>query len=215
MYTRTLLAGAASILVFLTGGPLAFGGTVLTYDVSEDGSYVGGDALTDPGLTISYALVDGLDDTVFTLDDGESETFDFFEIWTDEKWLNCDDLDDQSIEANLAFDLPPGATANVQGSTDGKIYVKGFLVIAYGKLEWDGPVTVVADDRVFTVSLSDEYFNAGYFGLNPGQKYGATVQATITQTAAAPLPPAVVMGMALLGGLFAARRRRRETRAAA
>jgi VPDSG-CTERM motif len=36
-------------------------------------------------------------------------------------------------------------------------------------------------DRTFGVSLSDEQFNRGLFGLDEGEKYGAVVQATVKQ----------------------------------
>jgi hypothetical protein len=60
------------------------------------------------------------------------------------------------------------------------------------------------------VTLSDEIFNKGFlYGLNPGEKCGATVEATITYDAAPTPEPASVLlvGAGLLGGLGLLRRK--------
>ncbi len=150
----------------------------LGYDIGT-GSTVTANT-TDPGLIIGTSLSAGLPAVAFTLNDGQSSTFAFFNIWTDESSVNAgEDTVPKTISAYLDFAIPsPNSGTTTTGETYG---VRSGLLGFYqnGQLTWDGPVMVTAADRTFEISLSDEVFNAGEFwGL--GCK-GATVEATVTQ----------------------------------
>ena len=146
----------------------------LTYEIGDDSSVSGN--LSDPGLVIKYALVAGLQDVAFSLNDRESYTFDLLKIWTDETDVSLwEDTAKKPITVNLDFDTPD-ESLNLYGGTYG---INGFW--QWGQVSWDGPVTLTLTDRTFKVSLSDEQFNEGLFGLDEGEKYGAVVQATVKQ----------------------------------
>lgn len=132
----------------------------------------------DPGLVIHTSLSGGLTGTSFTLNDGGSSTFNFFSIWTDETTVNSDDLVAHAISATLNFSDPlTGATVN--GVTFGGSILFGLS--QWGQIQWNGPTTITLGDRVFSLSLSNEIFNPGIFGLSDGQGCGATIEATVRQ----------------------------------
>jgi hypothetical protein len=132
-----------------------------------DGSIIDGN-FADAGIKSS--LVDGLENIAFALDDWQSWTFNFFDIWTEEGDVATDDTTATSITATLDFDASDGLSPD--GHTVG---VSG--IFESGKIRWHRPVTVTAGGRTFILSLSDEEFNGGLFGLTEG----ATVEATIKQ----------------------------------
>jgi hypothetical protein len=151
---------------------------------------------SDPGLVIQTALDAGLAGTSFTLNDGGTSTFDFFDIWTNETTVNADDRIDRAISATLNFSDPlTGATIN--GVTFGGSIFYGLA--QWGQIQWDGPTTITLGDRVFSVSLSNEVFNAGLFGLFNGPGCGATIEATITQLSSAVQVPEMGSTVLLLG----------------
>ena len=132
----------------------------------------------DPGLVIHTSLSGGLAGTSFTLNDGGSSTFNFFNIWTDETTVNSDDLVAYNISATVNFSDPfTGATVN--GVTFGGSILFGLS--QWGQIQWSGPTTITLGDRVFSLSLSNEIFNPGIFGLSDGQGCGAIIEATVTQ----------------------------------
>jgi hypothetical protein len=146
----------------------------LTYEIGN-GSTVSGN-ISDPGLVIKYALVGGLQDVAFSLNDGENYTFDLLRIWTDETDVALwEDTVKKPITAQLDFDTP-NESLSLYGDTYG---INGFW--QWGQVSWDGPATLTLTDRTFKVWLSDEQFNKGFFGLDEGEKYGAIVQATVKQ----------------------------------
>jgi hypothetical protein len=171
---------------------------------------------SEPGLVIGTSVNPSLPGTSFTLNDGGSTTFSFFDIWTDEPTINSDDKVSFGISATLNF-VDPFTGATVNGITVGGSLFKGLS--QWGELTWNGPVTVtVPGDRVFQITLSDETFNYGFGGLNEGMMCGATVEATITQIGST-TPPAlernvpdngstvVLLGVAVAGlGLLARKR---------
>ena len=165
-------------------------------------------------LVVSTSILPSVPGTNFTLDDGQMFSFDFFKIWTDETFVNADDTVPQSISATLNFVAPPTNPA-VGGNTVGISTLYG--IIQYGQVTWNGPALItIPGDREFSVTLSDEKFNKGFFGLNEGEAYGAIVKAKIEQItssnfAEASVPEtgstAMIFGLALTGMMVAARKR--------
>src|SRR4051812_9267742 len=140
----------------------------------------------EPGLVIQTLVKPTVPGTSFTLNDGGSFTFAFFDIWTNEPTINADDLVSSPISATLNFTNPfTGATVN--GITVGGKWNSGLS--QWGTLTWNGPITVnIPNDRSFTISLTDATFNYGFGGLQEGMVCGATVSATITQTSSSTPP---------------------------
>ncbi|HEY4283129.1 MAG TPA: hypothetical protein VGM62_08695 [Chthoniobacterales bacterium] len=156
------------------------------------------------GLVIQYALDAGLPGTNFILDDLQFTTFNFFQIWTDETFVNSgDDLALKPISATLDF-VVPNVDATVTGNTFGQsVTFLGFISLQNGAVTWDGPAIVnIPGDRSFEVTLSDETFNFGVFGTSPGQYKGATVEATVKQlTSTSAVPEGGNTALAFGGGL--------------
>ena len=152
------------------------------------------------GLVIQYAISPTLAGTNFILDDGQMTTFSFFDIWTDETTVNSDDTVARTITATLDF-FVPNVDPTITGTTVGQRVFFGIL--QNGQLTWDGPVIVnVPGDRSFKVTLSDETFNFGLFGLFPGEHKGATVEAKIEQlTSVLPVPENANTAICLAGAL--------------
>lgn len=174
-----------------------------------NGSYVDANQ-GHPGLLIS-TYVHNLEGLSFDLEDGESYTFDFFDIWTVETGVGSDDQISQNISAFLDLSSP-SELVQVDGDTDGHIGWGWFILpyqYQYGSVSWDGPVFVSHAGGEFKIELSDATFNQGLWGLNPGICNGATIQATITQISSqvVPTPSAAAAGLAL-AGLGLLRRRR-------
>ena len=145
------------------------------YEIS--GGSVNGN-FSDPGLVINTSLASGLSGTSFTLNDGQSSSFNFFSIWTNETTVNDDDLVAMNISATVNFSDPfTGATVN--GVTFGGSIIFG--LVQWGQIQWNGPTTVTLGDREFSLALSNEIFNPGLFGLSNGPGCGAMVRGTITQ----------------------------------
>lgn len=141
-------------------------------------------ANTGDGLMIKTSLVNGLSNVAFNLNDGQSTTFNFFKIWTDDKESDVgkDDKNPIAISATLDFDNPLDTGANVSGVTFGGSFLFGLY--QWGEVVWNAPVIVSSGGISFKVSLSNETFNGGLFGLNEGECNGAIVQATVTQLCA-------------------------------
>jgi hypothetical protein len=208
---------------------LALGGLVkadlLNYQISSSSSVT---AYTDGsnGLAIDTAMAPGVANgtEAFSLDDGDSYTFDFFQIWTDESTINPDDVISQDITADLDFTAPPGVTVEIDGQTvgtDRPIEFRGHVIGTLGtgaEVTWDDvpPIDVIAGDREFNVSLSDTWFNSFLGFYVPGELFAGTVEATVTQIsgtltsvdspAVAPLPASSYAGAALLAMLMLGRR---------
>lgn len=177
----------------------------LGYDIGGASSVTANTA--DPGLVIGTSLNAGLSAVAFTLDDGQSSSFAFFNIWTDESSVNSgEDTTAKPISAYLDFAVPmPNSGTTVDGETYG--VRTGFLGnIQYGQLVWDGPVIVTASDREFVITLSDETFNYGEL-WGTGCK-GATVQATVTQRSSSVPETSATLSLLGLGMLAVAGFRR-------
>lgn len=169
------------------------------------GFTIGGSAFSAPGLVVNAGPASG--SASFNLDVGQSVTFDLFDIWTNDTFVSGSDTTPQSIAVDFSF-AQIGASGTVNGTTTG---TNAFL-FQYGSVNWQAPLQLAfGNGGLLSISLSNEIFNFGLFGLNAGAANGATVQATATYVSApAPVPlPAAGLGLlAGLGGLALVRRRR-------
>jgi hypothetical protein len=219
--SRSLKPARAFALAALTSLLLASSGFAvpLYYEVAS--ATVSADTV-EPGLVIGSMVKPTVPGTGFTLSDSGSFTFSLFDIWTDQTKISADDLISSPISATISFTNPlTGAIVN--GITVGGSWMKGLS--QWGILTWSGPVTIVIPgDRTFQVSLSDATFNYGFGGLQEGMMCGATVNATVTQTASffqqggQPVPPgspvpeggktAFLLGSTLVALRFIARNKR-------
>jgi hypothetical protein len=137
-------------------------------------------ANSDDGLIINTSLALPQTPYSFSLNDGESKTFSFFNIWTTETYVNADDKVPRDISATLFFS-DPLTNATVEGLTFGGSIWWGLA--QWGQVVWENPAPTFTapDGRVFMVDLTDAIFNLGLWGLNEGLCYGATVKACVTQ----------------------------------
>lgn len=199
----TLVTLLAAVLFFPT---LASAGQIsASYQVNLNSS--------DPGLVVNFSDVA---DNPFTFDlnEGDSEYFTLFKIWTEESAVNEDDQVSQPISVDFSFTLPEAIAGTVNGETVG---VKDDLLGLYhaGELTWDGPLDLVfgaLGDGLLRVTLFDAVFNKGYlFGLHDGEYYGDKVKAKIeliSDASQVPEPGTLaLLGLGLLGLALRTRRR--------
>ena len=90
-----------------------------------------------------------------------------------------------------------------------------FGILQQGVLTWTSPIDFAFGvGGLLEVSLTNEVFNTGLFGLKPGERKGATVQANFTlikEPTAVPLPGALPLFAGGLAGLgWLGRRRKRK-----
>lgn len=114
---------------------------------------------------------------------------------------------------------PETGQGSVDGNTQGDF--TGFLSFnQQGEVNWGGPLDIVfgaKKDGLFQISLSDETFNKGLFGIDSGRKNGATVKANLTlvsEASAADVPEPGTFGLfalALAAIGFGVSRRRKLT----
>lgn len=168
---------------------------------------------TEPGLVVHSANVA---DNPFSFDltAGESKTFDLFDIWTNDAFVNYgEDTAPKLISVDFGFLLPKVFDSSIDGTTKG--YTNRPAVSQGGELSWSGPANWFFgpnSDGHLRLSLTHEIFNSGLFGTSPGETFGATVEATVTlvQDATSVVPEPGTLGFLGLGvlGLAATARRR-------
>lgn len=155
--------------------------TVATQAISLNYQVGGGSTVvanaTDPGLVLGTHVPSSLSSIAFTLDDGQSTTFNFFKIWADENSVGSDDEASKNITATLDFSVPD-VDAAVYGLTFG---AQLNIVQDAAYLTWNAPAVVTLADRVFEVELSDLEFAKGHiFDWDLTDKK-SWVTATVTQ----------------------------------
>jgi len=167
---------------------------------------VSGSALSGPGLIVQTDPVGG--NFGVNLAVGQTKYIHLFDIWTNEGAVNGDDRVPQSID--VAFNL---LTPTGSGVLSGESTGAGFF-FPRGVVQWDTPLEIAfgpGGSGLLSVVLNDATFNWGFFGLTPGQKYGASIYAALSyDVAPVPLPAALPLLAGALGflGLIGWRRKR-------
>ncbi len=184
---KLLVFLCAIALVFTMAGSAS--AVPIVFDVADgpDSSVTLSNVSTLGWTSISADLVTDLDDQIFSLDDGESYTFDFFLLTVTGLGLGTADL-----QATLAFDSPPGY--QVTGSGSGGWFTI-FGIISGGCLTWA--------DMPQTLTLTDgNYFDVDFENvLIAGLGNTTTVSATVTAHAAPVPEPSTILlvGTGLIG----------------
>lgn len=162
------------------------------------------DANSGDGLIIeTYAHNGGVLD--FTLGSG-TYTVDLFDIWTNESDVGRDDYAPRDISVGFDFTSPV-----LNGTSSGETSGDSLLgLLQWGSLTWVNPTDLVmSSGDILRVSLSNETFNEGLFGLFPGQRHGATVSATFEYVAVPEPATLALLGTGLLA-IGVVRRKRRS-----
>lgn len=201
MMKSTLKFAAAALLASTCAVPAAMA-------VNFVGNYTVTANSSDPGLVVQTS--NSQPSLNFNLNVGDSTTFDLFDIWTDETYVNADDTVAKPISVAFSFTNPDLFGGNVDGSTVGQSVLFG--LIQYGQLTWDNGGNATLDfwggGGKLGVHLDDVIFNKGFFGLKEGESHGGTVEATFTLSAI-PEPATWLTMIAGFGMIGAAMRRRR------
>jgi hypothetical protein len=172
------------------------------------------------GLLINTSLLNS--PLTLNLDVGTPLTTNLFKIWTDETSVNAgEDTAPKQIEVTFNFTSPTTASHSVLGTTVGRSFTLfHFINVQKGEVTWTPTTEFNLGGAVLAVSLSDQLFNPGLFGLTDGKRLGAIVTGTFTLLSVppdsgpspVPLPGALVlMGSVLAGSAGLARWRRRRT----
>lgn len=202
------------VLLAVLVAPAAFGDVFTLQPLGPGSVTLYNPANPNAGLGVNWAPVNNAPLT-FNLNPGDSQTFDLFYLWTDETAVNVsDDLNPENISVNFNFNPPP-SSGSVNGTTAGVVnFCVPFLgcALQYGNVHWNQPTLVnFGSGGQYTVELSDANFNCCLpYGTLPGEKFGATIQATVTYDSAPAVPEPsslIMLGSGLLGAAGIVRRK--------
>ena len=177
-----------SLLVTMGVALGASAAPITEFKTSYDGSSVEATDIDDD-LSIGHlglSLSESLKTTEFSLEEGDSRTFDFFDIDLPIGIGNA------RVNATLDFLVPEGGSGSGQG--DG--WWKSAFFISGGGLEWEKQPGLVELDNGTSFHIA--FGNLS--GIQLGHK--STVEATVTAQSAASVPEPgtlALMGMGLLG----------------
>ncbi|VVS91097.1 PEP-CTERM sorting domain-containing protein [Desulfoluna spongiiphila] len=206
------------ILCFIAALLIACGSAYATPYTFEMGGESSIDVTkTTQGLSMWTDIYQSVSSQAFLLDVGDSFTFKFARMGTDESWVNEDDLKPMEVTAYLDFDMPD-ITQDISGEStgfSGKFeFNQGWQVI------WDDPVYVgFGDGGRFAIELSDATFSSSMWTGPHGPCWSegdADIFATVTLEAApspttAPVPePATAVLLGLGVGLLGVTRLKRK-----
>jgi len=171
---RTLCAGALAAMAMMYAHQAQALMIAAGYSVNVNSGHPGLAVQTQDIYTNPFAM---------DLTLGVAQTVDLFHIWTDETTVNPgEDNVASAASVTWSFTAPPGAGTST-GATNGGYGIFFIFPTQYGEVVWNNPATVsFSSGAELQISLSNERFNEGIFGLNPGFAHGAIVKATFLLT---------------------------------